>query len=105
MSEQLPVADKSQTWREAKEYLIRHRRSMSKLIVFQALAALAGLAGPQIIGQFVNDVQGGTLTNPKITATTRTMPAPMAATAPFAVPRGHSIAPTMGTSRPPTNRS
>ncbi len=57
---QLPVADPTELRRHTRALLRRHRRGLAVAVVLHALAALAGLAGPWLIGSLVDGVVGGT---------------------------------------------
>jgi ABC-type multidrug transport system fused ATPase/permease subunit len=57
---QLPVADPTELRRHTRALLRRHRRGLAVAVVLHALAALAGLAGPWLIGSLVDGVVAGT---------------------------------------------
>lgn len=56
----LPVADTSQLWERSVELLRHHRAKLTLVVGLNALAALAGLAGPFLLGRLVDQVQQGT---------------------------------------------
>ena len=56
----LPVATSTQVWAQAKVLLADHRRPLSLMLLLNALAALAGLAGPRLLGDIVESVREGT---------------------------------------------
>ena len=58
----LPVAGPEQVRRDARTLLSRHRRSLAVVILLHSLAALAGLAGPRLLGSLVDAVRAGTTT-------------------------------------------
>ena len=60
MNERLPVAQGAEVWLQARVLLRRHRRAFSVVIGMHALAAVAGLVGPRILGGLVDDVTRGT---------------------------------------------
>lgn len=53
----LPVADPRQVRRYARELVARHPRALAATVGLYALAAVAGLVGPRLIGQLVESVQ------------------------------------------------
>jgi len=59
-SEVLPVADGRQVTRYARRLLRRYPRSVYGGIALHALAALAALAGPRLLGELVEAVERGT---------------------------------------------
>ena len=59
MSTSLPVAGPATVRREARVLLSDHRRPLGAVLGLHALAALAGLAGPALLGRLVDDVRGG----------------------------------------------
>ncbi len=60
MNEQLPVAHGPEIRLQARVLLRRHRRAFSVVIGLHALAAIAGLVGPRILGGLVDAVAEGT---------------------------------------------
>ncbi len=56
----LPVADATQTRAAAGALLRRHSRTLSVVLALHAVAALAGLAGPAVLGRLVDAVLQGT---------------------------------------------
>ena len=60
MSERLPIADGPAVRQQARALVKRHRRSIAGVLGLHALAAVAGLAGPRLLGQLVEDIEGGT---------------------------------------------
>lgn len=56
----LPVATSAQVWTQTKALLADHRRALSLMLVLNALAATAGLAGPRLLGDMVESVREGT---------------------------------------------
>ncbi len=64
MSTSLPVAGPATVRREARVLLREHRRPLSAVLGLHALAALAGLVGPALLGRLVDDVRRGTGTGP-----------------------------------------
>ncbi|HET9944101.1 MAG TPA: ABC transporter transmembrane domain-containing protein, partial [Actinomycetes bacterium] len=56
----LPVATPSQVWEHTRVLLARHRRALVGMLVLNALAALAGLVGPRLLGELVGSLQDGT---------------------------------------------
>ena len=59
----LPVATAAQVREQAAVLLAGHRRPLVWMLVLNALAALAGLAGPRLLGRIVQSVQHGTTTS------------------------------------------
>jgi ABC-type multidrug transport system fused ATPase/permease subunit len=60
VNEQLPVAHGPEIRLQARVLLRRHRRAFSVVLGLHALAAVAGLVGPRILGGLVDDVAKGT---------------------------------------------
>ena len=60
MSTSLPVAGSATVRRETRTLLREHRRGLGGVLTLHALAALAGLAGPALLGRLVDDVRRGT---------------------------------------------
>ncbi|MGC4941062.1 ABC transporter ATP-binding protein [Kribbella sp. DT2] len=56
----LPVADSAQVRRHARRLARRHPRALLIALGLHGLAAITGLATPRLIGELVEDVQGGT---------------------------------------------
>jgi ABC-type multidrug transport system fused ATPase/permease subunit len=56
----LPVASSAQVWAQTKALLKDHRRSLSFMLLLNALAAIAGLAGPRLLGDIVESLRDGT---------------------------------------------
>ena len=56
----LPVATPSQVWEHTRVLLARHRRPLVGMLALNALAALAGLVGPRLLGELVGALQDGT---------------------------------------------
>ena len=56
----LPVADKAQVKAYARTLLRRHPRPLLGALLLYALAALAGLVAPRLLGALVEDVRAGT---------------------------------------------
>jgi ABC-type multidrug transport system fused ATPase/permease subunit len=54
----LPVADMQSVWRHTRSLMREHRRLFSRVLVLHALAALAALAGPWLVGRLVDAVSG-----------------------------------------------
>ncbi|MFD0483542.1 ABC transporter ATP-binding protein [Kineococcus sp. GCM10028916] len=52
----LPVADRAQVLRDVKRLMTQHRGPGLRMLGLHALAALAGLAGPFLLGRLVDDV-------------------------------------------------
>ena len=59
MSTSLPVAGPDTVRREATVLLREHRRSLVGVLGLHGLAAVAGLAGPALLGRLVDDVRRG----------------------------------------------
>ncbi len=62
MSERLPIADGPEVRVQARHLLRRHRRALGGMLALHALAAVAGLAGPRLIGEIVEGVESGATT-------------------------------------------
>ena len=62
MSERLPIAGGAEVRANALALFRRHRGAFSIVLGLHALAAVAGLAGPRLLGGLVQDVQEGTTT-------------------------------------------
>ena len=62
MNERLPIAAGQEVRSQAAVLLRRHRRSLGVVLGLNALAAVAGLAGPWLLGQLVEAVKEGTTT-------------------------------------------
>ncbi len=60
VSRTLPVADMASVRRHASALLHEHRRTMTKVIGLHALAALASLVAPRLVGNLVDGVTHGT---------------------------------------------
>jgi ABC-type multidrug transport system fused ATPase/permease subunit len=58
----LPVANTAQVREQAKLLMADHRRSLTWMLALNGLAALAGLAGPRLLGDIVESVREGTTT-------------------------------------------
>jgi ABC-type multidrug transport system fused ATPase/permease subunit len=58
----LPVATPGQVWEHTRVLLRRHRRALVWMLALNALAALAGLVGPRLLGELVGSLQDGTTT-------------------------------------------
>ncbi|MBQ0968111.1 ABC transporter ATP-binding protein [Streptomyces sp. RK23] len=56
---QLPVAERADVRRAAADLVRSDRRSFAVVLGLNALAALAGLAGPWLLGRIVDEVRGG----------------------------------------------
>ena len=56
----LPVATPGQVWSHTRVLLARHRRALVGMLALNALAALAGLVGPRLLGELVGSLQDGT---------------------------------------------
>ncbi|HEX2705375.1 MAG TPA: ABC transporter ATP-binding protein [Candidatus Lustribacter sp.] len=56
----LPVADRASVRAHTRDTLVRHGRSLAVVVGLHALAAVASLAAPRIIGQLVDMVSHGT---------------------------------------------
>jgi len=59
----LPVSDMASVRAQAKTLLREHRRSLASVMGLHALAAVAALAAPRIVGLLVDDVTTGTTTS------------------------------------------
>ncbi|HEX8629943.1 MAG TPA: ABC transporter ATP-binding protein, partial [Catenuloplanes sp.] len=59
MTSVLPVADQRLVWRAALRLVAADRRSVVAMISINALAALAGLGGPWLLGRIIDTVAGG----------------------------------------------
>ena len=62
MNERLPIAAGEEVRSQAAVLLRRHRRPLGVVLGLNALAAVAGLAGPWLLGQLVEAVKEGTTT-------------------------------------------
>jgi ATP-binding cassette subfamily C protein len=60
MSEQLPVADAAGVRRAIWRLVRDDGRAMSLVLLLNCLSAVAGLGGPWLLGQIVNEVRNGT---------------------------------------------
>ena len=56
----LPVADPASVRAYAADVGKRYRRQLTSVVALASLATVAGLFGPRLLGQIVQDVQGGT---------------------------------------------
>jgi ABC-type multidrug transport system fused ATPase/permease subunit len=56
----LPVASSKQVRRYAQQIVARHPRALAVTMALYALAAVAGLIGPRLLGELVQGVQDGT---------------------------------------------
>ena len=56
----LPVATSAQVWEQTRRLLAEHRRAVLAMIALNAAAALAGLAGPRLLGELVGSLEDGT---------------------------------------------
>jgi ABC-type multidrug transport system fused ATPase/permease subunit len=56
----LPIADRTELRAHVGALLHRHRRTLAAVLILHALAALAGLAGPWLLGRIVDAVTAGT---------------------------------------------
>src|SRR4249919_1082365 len=63
MKQLLPIADNAEVRRYAKSLARKHPRQLSLAVILHALAAIAGLAAPRLIGDLVQDVSTGTTTS------------------------------------------
>ena len=63
MSERLPVAIGPEVREQARGRFRRHRRALAGVLALHTLAAVAGLAGPPLLGGLVQDVVDGTTTS------------------------------------------
>ncbi|RSM57776.1 multidrug ABC transporter ATP-binding protein [Actinoplanes sp. ATCC 53533] len=59
MSAALPIADRRLVLRAALRLLAADRRTVVVMVAFNALAALAGLGGPWLLGRIIDTVTGG----------------------------------------------
>ena len=59
---QLPVADSAALRRHTLALLRRYRGGLAVSVVLHGLAALAGLAGPWLLGRLVDGVTAGSVT-------------------------------------------
>ncbi len=59
MSNALPVADTRQVRRYARALFRRHPRPLILVVTLHAVAAIAGLAGPRLLGDLVESLQHG----------------------------------------------
>lgn len=59
----LPVASAREVRSQAGHLLRRHRRTLAVSLLLYALASLAGLAGPWLLGRLVDAVRAGTTTD------------------------------------------
>ncbi|WP_407318896.1 ABC transporter ATP-binding protein [Isoptericola halotolerans] len=57
---QLPIADRHEVRRTVGRLFRRHRTRLGGVAVLHALAAVAGLAGPFLLGRFIDEVSAGT---------------------------------------------
>ncbi|WP_270886249.1 ABC transporter ATP-binding protein [Pedococcus sp. 5OH_020] len=55
----LPVADSAAVWRHTRGLVSAHRRLLARVLGLHAVAAVAGLAGPWLVGRLVDEVSGG----------------------------------------------
>src|SRR5918995_2499833 len=62
MSDRLPIADGPEVRAHAAALFRRHRRALGAVLGLHALAAVAGLAGPRLLGELVQAVKDGTTT-------------------------------------------
>ena len=60
MNERLPIAAGPEVRRDAAVLLRRYRRGLAVVLGLNALAALAGLVGPLLLGVLVQAVDDGT---------------------------------------------
>ncbi|WIM97187.1 ABC transporter ATP-binding protein [Actinoplanes oblitus] len=60
MTHALPVASRTQAWRYARSLFRAHPGVFRATVGLHLLAALAGLAGPRLLGELVQAVQAGT---------------------------------------------
>jgi ABC-type multidrug transport system fused ATPase/permease subunit len=60
VSERLPVAEGPEVRAHARVLARHHRRALVLVIVLHSLAAVAGLAGPWLLGELVQQVEDGT---------------------------------------------
>lgn len=54
----LPVADRRSVWRHTRSLMTEHRRLFSQVLGLHALAAVAALAAPWLVGRLVDVVSG-----------------------------------------------
>jgi ABC-type multidrug transport system fused ATPase/permease subunit len=59
-SNQLPIADRHEVRRTVGRLFRRHRTRLGGVAVLHAVAAVAGLAGPFLLGRFIDEVSAGT---------------------------------------------
>ena len=59
MSGLLPVADIGQVRRYVRDLFRRYPRALAAVVVLHALAAIAGLVGPRLLGDLVESIQQG----------------------------------------------
>ena len=59
----LPVASGAYVWARARELLAQHRRPLVGMLLMNALAALAAVIGPRLLGAIVQGVRDGTTTD------------------------------------------
>ena len=52
----LPIADSRAVWRETRMLAATHRGLVTRVLALHALAALAALAGPWLVGRLVDEV-------------------------------------------------
>src|SRR5687767_15035910 len=62
MTERLPIAAGPEVRRDAGALLRHYRRSLAVVLGLNALAAVAGLVGPFLLGELVEAVEQGTTT-------------------------------------------
>jgi ABC-type multidrug transport system fused ATPase/permease subunit len=55
----LPIADMAAVLRHTRELMLAHRRYLGQVLLLHALAAVAALAGPWLVGRLVDTVTGG----------------------------------------------
>ncbi len=55
---QMPIADTRQVWRAAGRLVGRERRAVAVMLALNGLAAVAGLAGPWLLGRIINAITG-----------------------------------------------
>ena len=63
MSERLPISDGPEVRAHAAALFRRHQRALAAVLGLHALAAVAGLAGPRLLGELVQAVKDGTTTS------------------------------------------
>jgi ABC-type multidrug transport system fused ATPase/permease subunit len=68
MSDLLPIAESRRVRAESARLLLRHRRPLAGSVVLHVIAAVAGLAGPALLGRLVNDVTTGRVTSSRVDA-------------------------------------